>query len=105
LAQPMGYDFACTDTSDFLADGLTNVAARIRYVFTRLVVLNKCVMLFADIEEFAKDRKQPGSFHLVLYADDGYANGHQRFANRSIALPRIGFLPLTRQLHDLEGLA
>jgi SpoVK/Ycf46/Vps4 family AAA+-type ATPase len=56
----MGYDFVCIDTADFLADGLTNVAARIRYVFTRLMALNKCVILFDEIEEFAMDRKQPG---------------------------------------------
>lgn len=60
LAQRMGYDFVRIDTADFLADGLTNVAARIRYVFTRLMALKKCVILFDEIEEFALDRKRPG---------------------------------------------
>jgi hypothetical protein len=46
LAQTMGYDFVVIDTATFLADGLTNVAARIRYVFTRLMALEKCVILF-----------------------------------------------------------
>eukprot|EP00980_Cylindrotheca_fusiformis_P021078 scaffold8079_cov121-Cylindrotheca_fusiformis.AAC.6 len=60
LAQRMGYDYVRIDTADFLADGLTNVAARIRYVFTRLMALKKCVILFDEIEEFALDRKRPG---------------------------------------------
>lgn len=56
----MGYDFCVIDTAAFLADGLTNVSARIRYVFTRLMALNKCVILFDEIEEFALDRETPG---------------------------------------------
>ena len=55
----MGYDFVVIDTATFLADGLTNVAARIRYVFTRLMALNKCVILFDEIEEFVLDREIP----------------------------------------------
>ncbi|KAL3934152.1 MAG: hypothetical protein SGBAC_010064 [Bacillariaceae sp.] len=60
LARKMGYDYVCIDTADFLADGLTNVAARIRYVFNRLMALQKCVILFDEIEEFAMDRKLAG---------------------------------------------
>ncbi|KAL7555044.1 hypothetical protein ACHAWF_018702 [Thalassiosira exigua] len=60
LAQRMGYDFCVIDTAAFLADGLTNVAARIRYVFSRLMALDKCVILFDEIEEFALDRETPG---------------------------------------------
>ena len=60
LAKKLGYDYVCIDTADFLADGLTNVAARIRYVFTRLMALQKCVILFDEIEEFAMDRKLAG---------------------------------------------
>jgi len=56
----MGYDFCVIDTAAFLADGLTNVAARIRYVFSRLVALDKCVILFDEIEEFGLDRENPG---------------------------------------------
>jgi SpoVK/Ycf46/Vps4 family AAA+-type ATPase len=48
------------DTAAFLADGLTNVAARIRYVFSRLMALDKCVILFDEVEEFALDRESPG---------------------------------------------
>eukprot|EP00977_Amphora_coffeiformis_P016559 scaffold5158_cov153-Amphora_coffeaeformis.AAC.8 len=45
LAQRMGYDFVVIDTGSFLADGLSNVSARIRYVFSRLMALKKCVIL------------------------------------------------------------
>jgi len=60
LAQKMGYDFLVIDTAAFLADGLTNVANRIRYVFGRLMALQKCVILFDEIEEFALNRETPG---------------------------------------------
>jgi SpoVK/Ycf46/Vps4 family AAA+-type ATPase len=56
----MGWDFLVIDTAAFLADGLSNVAARIRYVFTRLMALNECIILFDEIEEFALDRESPG---------------------------------------------
>jgi hypothetical protein len=60
LAQRMGWDFVVIDTAAFLADGLTNVASRIRYVFARLQRLNQCVILFDEIEEFCLDRETPG---------------------------------------------
>ena len=88
LAQRMGYDFVVIDTGSFLTDGLSNVSARIRYVFSRLMALKKCVILvswslsaydtkrflesstlthffctlgqFDEIEEFALDRETPG---------------------------------------------
>lgn len=60
LAQRMGWDFCAIDTSVFLADGLSNVAARIRYVFERLQSLRRCVILFDEIEEFCLDRETPG---------------------------------------------
>ena len=55
----MEWDFLVIDTSTFLADGLTNVASRIRYVFERLQSLEKCVILFDEIEEFCLDRELP----------------------------------------------
>jgi len=60
LAERMGWDFVVIDTAAFLADGLTNVASRIRYVFDRLGALNECVILFDEIEEFCLDRETPG---------------------------------------------
>jgi SpoVK/Ycf46/Vps4 family AAA+-type ATPase len=56
----MGWDFLVIDTSVFLADGLSNVASRIRYVFQRLQSLQNCVILFDEIEEFCLDRETPG---------------------------------------------
>lgn len=39
LAQRLGYDFVCIDTTAFLADGLSNVASRIGYVFCVFSIL------------------------------------------------------------------
>ena len=60
LAERMGWDFVVIDTTAFLADGLSNVASRIRYVFQRLMSLKNCVILFDEIEEFCLDRETPG---------------------------------------------
>ena len=60
VAEYMGWDFLVIDTSAFLADGLTNVASRIRYVFERLQSLENCIILFDEIEEFCLDRETPG---------------------------------------------
>jgi len=60
LAERMGWDFCVIDTASFLADGLSNVAARIRYVFSRLMALDSAVILFDEIEEFGLDRETPG---------------------------------------------
>jgi SpoVK/Ycf46/Vps4 family AAA+-type ATPase len=45
------------DTSDFLADGMPKVASRLRYVFDKLKVLERTVILFDEIEEFALNRE------------------------------------------------
>lgn len=60
LAEKMGWDFVVIDTAAFLADGLTNVASRIRYIFTHLQALRNCVILFDEVEEFCLDREAPG---------------------------------------------
>jgi hypothetical protein len=60
IADRLGWDFLVIDTSAFLADGLTNVASRIRYVFERLQRLQNCVILFDEIEEFCLDRERDG---------------------------------------------
>ena len=59
VAEKMGWDFVVIDTAAFLADGLTNVASRIRYIFNRLQSLRGCVILFDEIEEFCLDRESP----------------------------------------------
>jgi hypothetical protein len=60
VAESLGWDFVVIDTSVFLADGTSNIASRIRYVFTRLMALRECVILFDEIEEFCLDREAPG---------------------------------------------
>lgn len=60
LAERIGWDFVVIDTTNFLEDGLTNVASRIRYIFDRLQSLTNCVILFDEIEEFCLDRETPG---------------------------------------------
>ncbi|KAG7355209.1 ATP-dependent metalloprotease FtsH [Nitzschia inconspicua] len=60
VAESLGWDFVVIDTSVFLEDGLSNIASRIRYVFTRLMALRYCVILFDEIEEFCLDREAPG---------------------------------------------
>ena len=49
----MGYAFLVVDTKSLLAYGSTNEASRIHYIFTRLMDIQKCVILFDKIEEFA----------------------------------------------------
>jgi AAA+ superfamily predicted ATPase len=49
--------FLTIDTSDFLADGLVHVASRMAYVFDRLMALERCVILFDEVEEFCLDRE------------------------------------------------
>lgn len=61
VAEKMGWDFVVIDTAAFLADGLTNVASRIRYIFTHLQALRNCVILFDEVEEFCLDREAPGT--------------------------------------------
>ena len=60
LAERIGWDFVVIDTANFLENGLTNVASRIKYVFERLESLTNCVILFDEIEEFCLDRETPG---------------------------------------------
>ena len=56
VARRLGYGFVTVDTASFLADGLGSVAARISRVFERLLALERCVVLFDEVEEFALDR-------------------------------------------------
>ena len=60
FARYLGWSFVQVDTSAFLADGLSNVASRISYVFDRLLRLERAVILFDEIEEFCLDRETPG---------------------------------------------
>ncbi|CAM9753165.1 unnamed protein product [Chrysoparadoxa australica] len=57
IAAALGWSFLSIDTSDFLADGFANVASRMSYVFGKLSVLERTVILFDEIEEFCLDRE------------------------------------------------
>jgi hypothetical protein len=60
LVERMGWDFVVIDTSNFLKDGLPNIASRIRYLYDCLRSLTNCVILFNKIKEFCLDLKTPG---------------------------------------------
>uniref|UniRef100_A0A0G4H9J9 AAA+ ATPase domain-containing protein n=1 Tax=Chromera velia CCMP2878 TaxID=1169474 RepID=A0A0G4H9J9_9ALVE len=57
IAKYLGWHFVTIDTAQFLADGLGNVANRMRYIFDRLKCLEKTIILFDEIEEFCQDRE------------------------------------------------
>ncbi|GMI05976.1 hypothetical protein TrLO_g5645 [Triparma laevis f. longispina] len=60
VADALGWDFVVIDTATFLKDGLGDVSGRIKYVFDRLKALDRCVVLFDEIEEFCLDRETQG---------------------------------------------
>ena len=59
MANYLGWNFVTIDTADFLADGLANVASRMTYIFDRLKVLERTIILFDEVEEFCLDRENP----------------------------------------------
>jgi len=59
IAEALGWNFLVIDTGTFLQDGLEDVSGRITYVFERLKALEKCVILFDEVEEFCLDRGDP----------------------------------------------
>lgn len=59
MASIINYNFVTIDTADFLADGLTNIASRMTYIFEKLKRLRNTVILFDEIEEFCLDRENP----------------------------------------------
>lgn len=44
IARYLGWNFVTIDTSDFLADGMSNIASRLRYVFDKLKALEDTVV-------------------------------------------------------------
>jgi glucosamine 6-phosphate synthetase-like amidotransferase/phosphosugar isomerase protein len=51
IAKRLGWGFLTVDTSQFLADGTSNnIAARVSYIFERLLELTGVVILFDDID-------------------------------------------------------
>ena len=59
MANYLGWNFVTIDTADFLADGFANVASRMTYIFDRLKVLERTIILFDEVEEFCLDRENP----------------------------------------------
>lgn len=57
MAKRLGWSFLTIDTADFLADGLAHVASRMTYIFDKLKALQRCVILFDEVEEFCLDRE------------------------------------------------
>lgn len=59
IASSLGWNFVTIDTACFLSYGLQNIASRMIYVFDRLRALDRCIILFDEIEEFCLDRENP----------------------------------------------
>ena len=59
MAYYLGWNFLTIDTADFLADGIGQVASRMTYIFDRLKVLERTIILFDEVEEFCLDRENP----------------------------------------------
>lgn len=57
MASYLGWNFLTIDTASFLSDGLEQVASRMTYIFDRLKVLERTIILFDEIEEFCLDRE------------------------------------------------
>jgi len=57
MAKKLGWSFMTIDTADFLAEGLAHVASRMTYIFDKLKALQRCVILFDEVEEFCLDRE------------------------------------------------
>jgi DNA polymerase III delta prime subunit len=56
LAGALGWDYLEILPSTFLTDGLDNVAARADKIFSQLMELNRCVILFDEFDELIRDR-------------------------------------------------
>jgi SpoVK/Ycf46/Vps4 family AAA+-type ATPase len=61
LAGAINWDFVEVLPSQFLADGLNNVAARADAIFDQLMELDRCVILFDEIDEVIRNRSERDS--------------------------------------------
>lgn len=59
IATYLGWNFITIDTAMFLSYGLEQIASRITYIFDRLKLLDRTIILFDEIEEFCLDRENP----------------------------------------------
>ncbi len=56
LAGAVGWNFLEVLASDFLAKGIDNVPAQADWIFSRVMELDRCVVLFDEIDELLRDR-------------------------------------------------
>jgi len=59
VSRALGWPFIYLQTSDFLSDGWDRVTGRARYIFEKLKLLERAVVLFDEVEEFVRDRQDP----------------------------------------------
>jgi len=78
IAGAIAWKYLAVHASDFVRDGLPNVQARADWIFSRLMELDHCVVLFDEIDELVRDR-------------GGDADAFGRFLTTSM-LPRIAEL-------------
>jgi DNA polymerase III delta prime subunit len=79
VAKILGWDFIEIHSSDFLADGMQQVHRTADRIFKRLMNLDRCVILFDEIDELVRQR------------DDGEADSFGRFLTTAM-LPKIAEL-------------
>jgi len=58
VARALGWPYIYLQTSDFAGEGVNQVIGKARNIFDRLSLLEKAVILFDEVEEFVRDRKQ-----------------------------------------------
>jgi len=61
LAASIGWQYVVVQPSQFLADGLNSVAARADAIFDKLMELDRCVVLFDEIDELIRNRRERDS--------------------------------------------
>ncbi len=79
LAGAIGWDFVVIHASDFLAEGMDKVPSSADRIFERLMQLDRCVVLFDEIDELLRNRQ------------DEHADPFGRFLTTSM-LPKVATL-------------
>src|SRR5262249_2905862 len=58
VARALGWPFIYLQTSDFAAEGVNQIIGKARHIFDRLALLQHAVILFDEVEEFVRERKE-----------------------------------------------
>lgn len=85
VASAIGWQFVEVLAADFLSDGMDKVPARADAIFARLMELDRCVILFDEIDE------------LIRHRDDSETDPFGRFLTTSM-LPKIAQLYKQRRV-------